>query len=277
MRQPIAERFHVADVVAPGHLARRVAGDLHRAGLGHASERRFVAAELRCDAVRRPGVRYGMALNQATDNRGPATTTLLITPAFRMHMGCNWYLLAGIDVPVTNPQPYDFQPTVGLTNEGIRRRSRLLAGSTCRSDAASAWPSLRWLRLRRRGVLPCRTDCLVSRFPRRHSARVFSSPALHACFTSRAPERRSMPCVCAYVGTTQASVMPAANAQAAPRNAILRSMLVFSLLVPTFTTAAAKRLFNARSRSMPGERRQSCPYVPTRFRHRYQRSVVSRG
>jgi hypothetical protein len=23
-------------------------------------------------------------------------------------------LLAGIDVPVTNPQPYDFQPTVGL-------------------------------------------------------------------------------------------------------------------------------------------------------------------
>ena len=29
-------------------------------------------------------------------------------------MGCNWYLLAGIDVPVTHPQAYDFQPTVGL-------------------------------------------------------------------------------------------------------------------------------------------------------------------
>jgi hypothetical protein len=56
----------------------------------------------------------GTTLTQATDHRGPATTTLLITPAFRTHLGCNWYLLAGIDVPVTSPQPYDFQPTVGL-------------------------------------------------------------------------------------------------------------------------------------------------------------------
>jgi hypothetical protein len=56
----------------------------------------------------------GTTLTQATDGRGPATTTLLITPAFRTHMGWNWYLLAGIDVPVTSPQPYDFQPTVGL-------------------------------------------------------------------------------------------------------------------------------------------------------------------
>jgi hypothetical protein len=56
----------------------------------------------------------GTTLTQATDDRGPATTTLLITPAFRTHMGANWYLLAGIDVPVTNPEPYDFQPTVGL-------------------------------------------------------------------------------------------------------------------------------------------------------------------
>ena len=56
----------------------------------------------------------GTTLTQATDDRGPATTTLIITPAMRTHMGCNWYLLAGIDVPVTNPQPYDFQPTVGL-------------------------------------------------------------------------------------------------------------------------------------------------------------------
>jgi len=61
----------------------------------------------------------------------------------------------------------------------------------------------------------------------------------------------------------QASVTPAANAQAAPRNAILRSMLAFSPFGAYLTTAAAKRLVNARSRSMPGERRQSCPYVPT--------------
>ena len=56
----------------------------------------------------------GTTLSQATDDRGPHTTTLLITPGFRTHMGRNWYMLAGIDVPVTNPEPYDFQPTVGL-------------------------------------------------------------------------------------------------------------------------------------------------------------------
>jgi hypothetical protein len=56
----------------------------------------------------------GTTLNQATDDRGPATTTLIFTPAFRTHMGRDWYLLAGVDVPVTNPEPYDFQPTVGL-------------------------------------------------------------------------------------------------------------------------------------------------------------------
>jgi hypothetical protein len=56
----------------------------------------------------------GTTLSQATDDRGPHTTTLLITPGFRTHMGRNWYLLAGIDVPVTHPEPYDFAPTVGL-------------------------------------------------------------------------------------------------------------------------------------------------------------------
>ena len=56
----------------------------------------------------------GTTLTQATDDRGPHRTTLLITPGFRTHMGRNWYMLAGIDVPVTNPEPFDFQPTVGL-------------------------------------------------------------------------------------------------------------------------------------------------------------------
>ena len=56
----------------------------------------------------------GTTVTQATDDRGPHTTTLVFTPGFRTHMGCNWYLLAGIDVPVTHPEPYDFQPTVGL-------------------------------------------------------------------------------------------------------------------------------------------------------------------
>jgi hypothetical protein len=58
-------------------------------------------------------VDVGTTLSQATDGRGPATTTFIVTPAFRTHMGRDWYLLAGIDVPVTSPQPYDFQPTVG--------------------------------------------------------------------------------------------------------------------------------------------------------------------
>ena len=54
-------------------------------------------------------------LDVLTDNRGPSnTTTLRLAPGFRTHMGCNWYLLGAVDVPVTNPEPFDFQPTVGL-------------------------------------------------------------------------------------------------------------------------------------------------------------------
>ena len=56
----------------------------------------------------------GTTLNQLTDNRGPHTTTLIFTPAFRTHLGMNWYLLGGVDVPATQPKPYDVQPTVGL-------------------------------------------------------------------------------------------------------------------------------------------------------------------
>jgi hypothetical protein len=56
----------------------------------------------------------GSTLSQATDNRGPHTTTLVFTPAFRTHLGHNWYLLAGVDIPATEPDPYDYQPTVGL-------------------------------------------------------------------------------------------------------------------------------------------------------------------
>lgn len=56
----------------------------------------------------------GTTLIQATDDRGPHTTTLLVTPGFRTHMGCDWYLLAGVDIPVTQPEPFDYQPTVGL-------------------------------------------------------------------------------------------------------------------------------------------------------------------
>jgi hypothetical protein len=50
-----------------------------------------------------------------TDNRGPSnTTTVNLSPGFRTHMGCNWYLLGAVDVPVTKPDPFDFKPIVGL-------------------------------------------------------------------------------------------------------------------------------------------------------------------
>jgi hypothetical protein len=56
----------------------------------------------------------GTTLSQLTDDRGPSTTTLLFTPAFRTHLGANFYLLGGIDLPATNPDPFDYQTTVGL-------------------------------------------------------------------------------------------------------------------------------------------------------------------
>jgi hypothetical protein len=53
-------------------------------------------------------------LTQATDNRGPATTTLTFTPGFRTHLGRNWYLLGGVEVPVTNPKTSDYSLLGGL-------------------------------------------------------------------------------------------------------------------------------------------------------------------
>ena len=48
-------------------------------------------------------------LTQLTDSGGPNTTTLTLTPGFRTYLGWNWYLLGGVVVPVTNPQPFDYQ------------------------------------------------------------------------------------------------------------------------------------------------------------------------
>jgi len=56
----------------------------------------------------------GTTLTQLTDNRGPNTTTLVFTPGFRDYLGANFYLLAGIDLPVTHPEPFAYQPTVGI-------------------------------------------------------------------------------------------------------------------------------------------------------------------
>lgn len=54
-------------------------------------------------------------LQTLIDHRGASnTTTLTITPGFRTHLGANWYLLGATEVPVTNPEPFDYQVLAGL-------------------------------------------------------------------------------------------------------------------------------------------------------------------
>jgi len=53
-------------------------------------------------------------LNYAMDDSGPNTTTVTFTPGFRTHMGRDWYLLGGVEVPATDPEPFDYQVLAGL-------------------------------------------------------------------------------------------------------------------------------------------------------------------
>jgi hypothetical protein len=54
-------------------------------------------------------------VSRPIDDRDSADhTTLTLTPGFRTHLGANWYLLGGIEVPVTNPEPFDYQVIAGL-------------------------------------------------------------------------------------------------------------------------------------------------------------------
>jgi len=58
-------------------------------------------------------------LNQLTDSeiagtQVPNTTTLTFTPGFRTHLGANFYLLGGVEVPVTHPKPFDYQVLAAL-------------------------------------------------------------------------------------------------------------------------------------------------------------------
>ena len=53
--------------------------------------------------------------NHAVDNRVPSdTTNVTITPGFRTHLGQNWYLLGGVEFPITDPKSFDYQPMLGL-------------------------------------------------------------------------------------------------------------------------------------------------------------------
>jgi hypothetical protein len=52
--------------------------------------------------------------NQTIDDRGPSRTLVTLSPGFRTHMGMNWYLHGAVEVPVTRPEPFDYQVLGGL-------------------------------------------------------------------------------------------------------------------------------------------------------------------
>ncbi len=48
----------------------------------------------------------------AIDNRKPTDNTdVTIAPGFRTHLGQNWFLLGGIEFPVTEPKSFDYSPS----------------------------------------------------------------------------------------------------------------------------------------------------------------------
>jgi hypothetical protein len=48
------------------------------------------------------------------DDRGTKDPTLTLTPGFRTHLGANWYLLGGVEVPMTHEKAFDYQVLGGL-------------------------------------------------------------------------------------------------------------------------------------------------------------------
>jgi hypothetical protein len=53
-------------------------------------------------------------LNKTIDDRGPSRTLVTLSPGFRTHLGQNWYLLGAVEVPVTQPDPFDYQVLGGI-------------------------------------------------------------------------------------------------------------------------------------------------------------------
>jgi hypothetical protein len=56
------------------------------------------------------------ATNQCLDGSEDRRLTMLSRPVrgFRMHMGRNWYLLGGVEVPVVEPKSHDYSVLGGL-------------------------------------------------------------------------------------------------------------------------------------------------------------------
>ena len=40
---------------------------------------------------------------------GPSKHTVTLTPGLRTHLGANWYFLGGVEVPITDSKPFDYQ------------------------------------------------------------------------------------------------------------------------------------------------------------------------
>jgi hypothetical protein len=54
-------------------------------------------------------------VSQPIDNRAETSNTFVsLTPGFRTHVGGDWYLLGAVEVPVTRPQPFDYQVLGGI-------------------------------------------------------------------------------------------------------------------------------------------------------------------
>ena len=48
-------------------------------------------------------------LTRLTDKRAPNTTTLTFTPGYRTYLGWNLYWFGGVELPATQPMPFDYQ------------------------------------------------------------------------------------------------------------------------------------------------------------------------
>ncbi len=52
---------------------------------------------------------FYLSANLAQTIDGPSLNTVSLTPGLRTHLGADWYLLAGVEVPVTSRKAFDYQ------------------------------------------------------------------------------------------------------------------------------------------------------------------------
>ena len=52
---------------------------------------------------------FYLSANLAQTIDGPSRNTVTLTPGMRTHLGKNWYLLGGVEVPVTSTKAFDYQ------------------------------------------------------------------------------------------------------------------------------------------------------------------------